>query len=77
MTSVIEEMLTYGEKDQLAFTDLPIELINKTFGEAINDYQTADSFLIGIRRDNETILHPKRSSNLLKGDKLIFFNGLS
>ncbi|MBU9721766.1 MULTISPECIES: potassium channel family protein [Bacillaceae] len=77
MTSVIEEMLTHGEKDQLAFKELPIELIDKNFGEAIETCQTENSFLIGIRRENETILHPSRGSNLLKGDKLIFFNRLS
>ncbi|MBU9711140.1 potassium channel family protein [Evansella tamaricis] len=74
MTDVISNMLTHGKKDHLEFKTVPSQLINGTFQKAIEECQTRDSFLLGIRRDNDTILHPEYGSILLKGDQLIFFN---
>ncbi|WP_198283988.1 potassium channel family protein [Evansella cellulosilytica] len=77
MTDVIAEMLKHGKDDQLQFKIVPPELINETFQKAITDYQTSDMFLIGIRRGSDTLLHPKNGSQLLSGDKLIFFKRVS
>ncbi|MDQ0255855.1 voltage-gated potassium channel [Evansella vedderi] len=74
MTDVISQMLRHEKQDQLSFEPLRSELVNESFKKAIEECQTEDRFLIGIRRDNETILHPNKGSSLLKGDILIFFN---
>lgn len=73
MTDVIAQMLRHGKKDQLAFEAVPPHLINESFQRAIESSQTPDSFLLGIRRGNETILHPEKGSTVLKDDLLIFF----
>ncbi|MCD8510285.1 MAG: ion channel [Bacillus sp. (in: Bacteria)] len=73
MTDVISQMLKHGKNDQLAFETVPSHLINESFQQAIESCQTPDNFLLGIRRGSETILHPEKSSIVLKGDLLIFF----
>ncbi|MDG5790098.1 potassium channel family protein [Evansella sp. AB-P1] len=73
MTDVIFQMLNRGKEEHLYFKAVPTDLINESFERAIEDCQTKDSFLMGIRRDNQTILHPSKGSQLLIGDQLIFY----
>ncbi|UCZ52506.1 NAD-binding protein [Bacillus shivajii] len=73
MTDVVSEMLQHKKQNQLQFSQLPPGLIDACFADAIHELQNEDCFLLGIFRDGETILHPQKSSTLLKGDKLIFF----
>lgn len=73
MSDVIAKMLTHGREEHLQFTAVPPELINESFQKAIEECQTTDSFLLGIRRNKETILHPEMGSTLLKGDHFIFY----
>ncbi|MFA9560235.1 TrkA family potassium uptake protein [Evansella sp. AB-rgal1] len=73
MTDVISQMIKHGEEEHLIFKPVPHELIDLSFQKAIEECQTKDSFLLGIRRDGKTLLHPSHGSLLLKGDHLIFY----
>ncbi|UTR11572.1 potassium channel family protein [Evansella sp. LMS18] len=72
MTDVISMIMKHRHEDQLYFMPLPAHLENSTFKTAIEDRQTMDCFLLGIRRGSETILHPDKESILQPEDQLIF-----
>ncbi|WP_179298876.1 potassium channel family protein [Evansella halocellulosilytica] len=73
MSDVVFQVLQHKENNQLKFSPLPSECINESFAATIRKLQNDDCFLLGILRDGETILHPPKSSTLLKGDQLIFY----
>ena len=73
MTDVISHMLNHAKEDLLFFQPLPIHLVNENFNTAISELQTIDCFLMGIRRNDQTILAPAKDLLLIEKDILIFF----
>lgn len=71
LTDVITKMLEHGQEEHVCLHTIPDQLIGKTFQKAIQSENTNETFLLGIRRETDTILHPSDDFVLAKNDKLI------
>lgn len=71
MTEVILEMLKEEKENHMLFEEVPHFMIENTFQQAIEQYETEDTFLLGILRDQKTLLYPAKNTKLLAGDKFI------
>lgn len=73
LIDVIGAMLEHDQIDHLGINNMDETLAGKTFAEAITYKDHADQFLIGIRRQGESILHPPKDFTLIENDELIIF----
>ncbi|WP_280770080.1 potassium channel family protein [Salipaludibacillus daqingensis] len=72
LTDVVTKMLEHEQKNHLSIHLLSNEYIGKTFGEVIHYENSSTQFLLGLRRDHQTHLHPSDNFFLQKEDELIF-----
>ena len=71
MTEVILEMLKQEKENHLLLEEVPHFIIGYNFQHAIEQYQTEDTFLLGLLRDKKILLYPAKNLKLLTGDKFI------
>lgn len=68
LSVVYTELLNFGG-DEIYFTDVPVSLVGKTYGDSLFVYE--DSGVMGLRRADGTILlNPPMETGLRTGDRL-------
>ncbi|WP_416151730.1 potassium channel family protein [Salipaludibacillus sp. HK11] len=72
LTDVISQMLEHEQKDHLSIHAISAEFIGKTFGDIIQQENTTEQFLLGLRREGHVQLHPSNHFYLQPGDELIY-----
>jgi voltage-gated potassium channel len=66
-----ESILNLLKEQQFRHFNIPEELINKTYLEALVELKNNNYLLIGILRDDEWMMNPKKDTILLKEDTFI------
>lgn len=72
LTEVVTTMLEHKHKDHLSIQILADDFIGKAFGEVIQEENSNEQFLLGLRRHGKTQLHPNDHFHLKEGDELIY-----
>jgi voltage-gated potassium channel len=76
MSDVLDDLLTFDEKNQLTFQSLTEDQIGLAFAILLQGLYEKGQLLIGVKRNEQVLLHPAQNMQMQENDLLIVINRL-
>ncbi len=71
MSDVLDDLLKFDQTNQLSFQVTPIAHIGYPFSQVMTEIYERDMLLIGMKRNEQVLLHPPASTLIQEQDELI------